>query len=395
MKTKAIAILFLFFAIRAINATPEPQIGNILRHGDANTREISIIYTEPVDVGSLGNPENYSVSPGSIIGLRLCATNQGVILTVTGLRTGDQGAVSISGVFDTSGNLLPAAFLQFNVPNLLWAAIGANELGFPPDVTALPDDGFDLFSGGDQQRDEYDDATFMGELFSGNFDVKVRVDYVEPAGAGAKAGIMIREQLDEGKTRPLDPDDPAQAFSRYVELSVQAPVDVLGQPGAEHQIWQRAVSPSLVTVSITPTNNAAPAFTNAWLRIERNGPLFNMYRGIDGKHWEQLGSATFDPPLSTNVYVGLAFSPQNDDIPGDSGLRKSFVAKFREYNLQQLADNNLRIKIVGDHAEVSWDSNWTLQTAPTVTGEWTDVPFATSPYRVDLTEPMRFYRLRQ
>jgi hypothetical protein len=393
MKTKAIAILFLFFATVATQATPEPQLGDVLRHD--NTHEISVIYTEPVDVGSLGNPENFSVPGHNILNMRLCATNQGVILTVAPFQTGDQSVVNISGVLDTSGNLLPAASLQFAVSSLLWATIGANELGFIPDVTAFPDHGFDLFSGGDQQRDEYDDATFVGERFSGNFNVKVRVDYVEPAGAGAKAGIMIREQLDEGKTRPLDPDDPAQAFSRYVELSVQAPVNALGQPGAGHEIWQRAVSPSLETISVTVTNDAPPAFTNAWLRIERNGPLFNMYRSVDGKQWQQLGSATFDPPLSTNVYVGLAFSPQNDDIPFDTGLRKSFVAKFREYDLQQIADNNLRIKIVADHAEVSWDSNWTLQTAPTLTGDWTDLPLATSPYHVDLTEPTRFYRLRQ
>ena len=392
MKT-TLAILFVFFSALALQATPEPQLGDVLRYSDWH--EISVIYSEPVDVPSLSNPENYSVSPGNIIGLRLCATNQGVTLTVSGLHIGDPGVLNISGVLDTSGNLLPGASLQFAVPDKLWATIGANELGFKPDVTAFPEHGFDLFSGGDQQRDEYDDATFVGESFPGNFDVKVRVDYVEPAGAGAKAGIMIREQLDDRKTRPLDPDDPAQAFSRYVELSVQAPVNALGQPGAQHQIWQRAVSPSLETIYIDPTNNAAPAFTNAWLRIERNGPLFNMYRSVDGKKWEQLGSVTFDPPLATNVYVGLAFSPQNDDIPFDTGLRKSFVAKFREYDLQQIADNNLRIKIVADHAEVSWDSNWTLQTAPTLTGQWTDLPLATSPYRVNLTEPTGFYRLRQ
>jgi hypothetical protein len=393
MKAKAVAVLVWFLTALAIKAIPEPQIGSVLRHLGAY--EISIIYSEPVDVGSLGNPENYSVAPGSIVSLRLCATNQGVILTVQGLAPGNQGAVNINNMLDASGNLLPAASLDFKAPDRLWAAIGANELGFTPDVVGFPDDGFDLFSGGVQQRDEYDDATFVGEKITGNFDVKVRVDYVEPAGAGAKAGIMIREQLDEGKTRPLDPDDPAQAFSRYVELSVQAPVSALGDPGAGHQIWQRAVSPSVDTLPLTINNNAAPDFPNAWLRVERLSQEFNMYRSIDGQHWVQLGSASFDPPLSTNVYVGLAFSPQNDDIPFDTGLRKSFVAKFRQYELIPKAEDNLRIQMSGDHAEVLWDSSATLQTAATLTGQWTDLPTATSPYRVDLTEAARFYRLKQ
>jgi hypothetical protein len=393
MKAKAFALLIFLLTFTA-RAFPEPKLGLVVQHGSAY--DISVIFTEPVDVGSLGNPENYSVSPGSIAALRLCATNQGVILTVNGLQPGLPGVVNISGVMDPGGNLLPGASLEFTVGNLLWATIGANELGLNSEVVSLPDDGFDLFSGGIQQRDEYDDATFVGEKISGNFDVKVRVDYVDPAGAGAKAGIMIREELDAGRTRPLDPDDPAQAFSRYLELSVQAPRTVLDQPGAGHQIWQRAVSPSIDTLSLTVTNDAPPAFTNAWLRIERTGQQFNLYRGVDGVVWQQIGGATFNPPLATNVYVGLAFSPQNDDIPASSGLRKSFVAKFRDYELTPTtsAENNLRIQIVGDHAEVRWDSDWTLQTAPTVFGDWSDLTTATSPYRVDLNQPMRFFRLR-
>jgi hypothetical protein len=396
MKAKAFALLTFLLTFTA-RAFPEPMLGSVIQHGAGH--EISVIYSEPVDIGSLGNPENYSVVPGSIAGLRFCATNQGVVLSVTGLPTqaDAQGAVNISGVMDTSGNLLPAATLQFIVGDLLWATIGANELGFTSEVVGFPDDGFDLFSGGIQQRDEYDDATFVGEKVSGNFDVKVRIDYVDPAGAGAKAGIMIREQLDAGKTRPLDPDDPAQAFSRYLELSVQAPRTILDQPGAGHQIWQRAASPSIETLSLTVTNDAAPAFTNAWLRIERIGQQFNVYRGVDGVVWQQIGGATFNPPLATNVYVGLAFSPQNDDIPASSGLRKSFVAKFRDYDLTATTteENNLRIQIVGDHAEVQWDSNWTLQTAPTVIGDWADLTTATSPFRVDLNQPMRFFRLKK
>lgn len=391
MKAKAFAILFLFLAAITAPAAPEPQLGDVLKHAGAH--EISVIFTEPVDVGTLANPENYSIVPGTIVALRLCATNQGVILTVTGLQTGNQGAVNISGILDPMGNELPPASLDFKVINREWAQIGANELGLPSEVVALPDAGFDVFSGGIQQRDEYDDATFVGEQVSGSFDVKVRVDYVDPAGAGAKAGIMIREQLDTGKTRPLDPSDPAQAFSRYVELSVQAPTTLLGQPGAGHQIWQRPVVGNLDTISLTVTNDAPPAFTNAWLRVTRSGQLFTMYRGINGQQWEQLGSATFNPPFATNVYVGLAFSPQNDEVPPDD--RKSFLARFRDFKLEATSENNLRIQIVGDHAEVSWDSNWTLQTATSVLGDWSDLPTATSPYRVNLNERMRFFRLKQ
>jgi regulation of enolase protein 1 (concanavalin A-like superfamily) len=392
-------VLFAVFAAIAIAtfAQPEPQIGSVLHHD--STYDISVIFSDAVDVGTLGNPDNYTLAIGSIDTLHLVATNQGVILNVQGLTVGVQDQLTIQGIQDLSGNDLPPATLDFTPTADFWAAIGANELGFPPDVVGFPTNSFDIFSGGVQQEDEYDDATFVGDKVNGDFEAKVRVEYVDPAGAGAKAGIMIREGLDEGKPRPLDPSDPAQAFSRYLELAVAAPQSALGEPGPDYQLWQRAVSPSFDTLSVTLTNNAAPAFTNAWLRVKRVGQLFTVSRGIDGQHWQEMGSATFDPPLATNVFVGLAFSPQNNDIPPGSGVdRKSFVAKFREYSLTTLTNTTVgpvRIQLVGDHAEVSWDGAATLETAPAVTGPWSNAPSQVSPVRVDFTEAMRFFRLRQ
>jgi regulation of enolase protein 1 (concanavalin A-like superfamily) len=387
-----ILLLALFSALKVI-ASPEPQIGGVLQHDGAY--EISVIYTEPVDTSTLSDSSNYGISSGSIAALRLCATNQGVILTVNGLVPGEQGSVLISNILDPSGNPVPDATLDFATTGLLWANIGANELGFPYDAYGVTTNAYDLISGGIQQRDEYDDATFVGESLQGDFEVKVRVDYVDPAGAGAKAGIMIREQLDEGKARPLNPDDPSQAFSRYVELAVSAPASVLGEPNDAHEIWQRAVSPGLDTISVTVTNDASPAFTNAWLRIVRAGQDFTMWRSIDGEHWDQIGEASFDTPLADTVYVGLAWCPQNDDIPPTSDLRGSFVAKFRDFALTPKSASNLKIQMLGDHAEVTWDAGWTLETAPAVTGPWTNATSQTSPLRVDFTEGMRFYRLHQ
>src|SRR5205823_14487438 len=96
-----------------------------------------------------------------------------------------------------------------------------------------------------------------------------------------------------------------------------------------------------------------------------------------------------------NVYVGLAFSPQNDDIPPGADLRKSFVAKFREYQIVPKNAGHLRIQPVENHAEVTWDSGWTLETATTVSGPWTNAASQQNPLRVDFTESMRFYRVRR
>ena len=390
---KRLASLLLLLTVIGVQAVPEPQIGAVLRHG-AN-HEITVIYTEPVDIGALSNLENYAISSGQILSARLVATNQGAILLVSNLAPGE-GFLSVSNMTDPGGNALPTAMLPFEPSGLMWGEIGANELGFRSDVVGTPENGFDLFNGGIQQRSEYDEATFVGEEVTGNFDVKVRVDSVERAGSGAKAGLMIRENLDENRPRPLDPTEPSQAFSRYLELAVRAPTSVFGEADTNHHIFQRAEFRGFDTLELTVTNDAAPAFPNAWLRVERIGNEFKMYRGIDGASWQQIGGATFDPAMTNKVWVGLAFGAQNDDIPFVTEFRKSFVAKFRDYELipAEAQPGPLQIKIVDNQAEITWEGPVTLQTAPTVLGEWSDIGTARSPFRVNLTEPMRFYRLK-
>lgn len=373
-------------------AGAEPKLG-VLKNG--NIFELSLIFEEPVDTISLQNPESYAISAGEIVTTRLIATNRGVILGVNGLSANTPVVLSINHVRDPALNELPPQQISFNTGARFWTVIGGNELGLPANVTAFSTNGFDVLSGGIQQRDEYDEATFAGELISGNFDVMVRVDFVAAAGAGAKAGIMIREEMDEGKSRPLDPTDPVQSFSRYIELAVRNSLTADNQPGiAMHQILVRPAKGSFVTDSLTVTNNAPPEFTNAWLRVERVGNEFKMYRGTDGVVWQQIGSANFESAAPEALYVGVAFSPQNDDLSPSSNLRDSFVAKFRDYELEVESSAEIFIRKTGaTTAELRWEGLWTLQTVTNLTNQWMSAPVQTNPQTINTDEKLRFFRL--
>src|SRR5207253_300766 len=146
---KRLAVLSLVITAVSVFAAPEAQMGGALRHG--TDYEISLLYTEPVDTGTLGNPENYVVRPGALDTLRLAATNQGAILTVSGLTAGQPGTVSITNIFDLGGNAVPDATLAFTTSDRFWTVIGANELGFRAEVLTVTNGGYDLFSGGIQQ----------------------------------------------------------------------------------------------------------------------------------------------------------------------------------------------------------------------------------------------------
>ncbi|HEX5219705.1 MAG TPA: hypothetical protein VFZ59_09070 [Verrucomicrobiae bacterium] len=57
---------------------------------------------------------------------------------------------------------------------------------------------------------------------------------------------------------------------------------------------------------------------------------------------------------------------------------------------------NLEFSRQGNNLLLTWPTGFTLQSSTVVTGPYTDVPAATSPYAVDMTlEPQRFFRLRQ
>lgn len=388
-------VLFFLAALNVMSA-PAPLLG-VLKHQD--DLELSLIYEEPVDAASLQDLASYELSSGTLISSRLAATNAGVVLAASGVPAG-MASMAINGLKDPSGEAVPPHMVTFSSISTFWAAIGANELSLPQNVTAISTNGYDVFDGGIQLKDEYDEATFVGRAVNGDFDVKVRVDYLEPAGPNAKAGIMIREHLDEGRARPIDPEDPAQAFGRYLLLSIAAPTTVLGTPGhQEHQVWQRQLSPSFFADLIPVNNNSAPAFPNAWLRIQRQGQTFTLFRGENGTAWTTLISTNFPTAFPADAFVGVSFSAHNDDLAPGSELRKAYVAKFRNVQLPgettPVISDRINIRLVGDHAELSWEGPWTLETATAVDGPWGTAANQANPQDISFSGTTRFFRLKR
>jgi len=56
--------------------------------------------------------------------------------------------------------------------------------------------------------------------------------------------------------------------------------------------------------------------------------------------------------------------------------------------------DTLTVSVSGGNAVIRWSSEGTLQSATAVTGPWTDVAGATSPYSVPTTNTRRFLRVR-
>lgn len=372
----------------------------------AGTSEISITFAPNVSMDSRRDPANFTIPGLEIQQFRFLPADNTAVLTTAPLAANTAYTLNAVNLIDTSGGALPAASATFFASDVSWAVIGANELGFENDVVAVSTNGFNAINGGSQMLGTYDESTFVYRQIEGDFDMSVRIESQEPAGPYARAGLMVREALDEGRPRPIDPFDLAQAFSRYLQVSAGPAASADGQPGNNtHDILVRPYtggigSPNFDATELVPVNNnAAPPYPNAWLRLTRNGQTFTAFRSSDGTNWVQLANYAFPASFPDTVLVGPNYTADNGSIPQSSELRRAFVARYRSFSLTSRAPDptapKLTIVPVGNDVEIAWDKG-VLQTSPFAhrTDLWVDLPNVTSPYRAAKSDPVRFYRAR-
>ena len=131
--------------------------------------------------------------------------------------------------------------------------------------------GTDIWGTGDQFR-------FAYKQLSGNGSITMRVDSIGNTNVWAKAGPMIRENLETG--------------SKNVYFAVT--------PGSGVSFQWRATASGA-------SNNSQTAGLVApyWVRITRTGNNFKAERSADGKTWTQQGTDT-GILMTTTVYIGMA-----------------------------------------------------------------------------------------
>jgi hypothetical protein len=306
-----------------------------------------------------------------------------VVLTVSGLTVGNTYTVTVSNVKDLSGNVMTAASLNFAVSAMKWGVVGGNELALGNGVLATAEDGFDVYSDGIGEWGTYDEATFVYEEITGDFDKVLRVEYQDASSQWARAGLVARDVTNFGVGRTAQVGGLA---GRYQKVHVNPVLTAMGTAGNNSYEGNRRLATGAETT--TAGGGGVPQYPNAWCRLKRAADLFTIFRSDDGVTWTQLGTTTFTEPMPTTVYVGPEYSPENGNILEDSGLRATWVAKFRDYGDY----GAVVIPTVGVSAAGVITYTGVLQSSETVDGSYTPVTGATSPYTVPKTGPARFYR---
>ncbi len=407
--------------VTANTTPPTASAGAMVDSDDSTVVDVGVDFDKPMDVASITQLSSYSISSGTIASLteytnRFTADSQNplvmipkesVLLKVTGL-TGS-ATLTLNNLSDIYGNKMAATTIPLTVNTAMkWGVVGANELGGPNAVVPVAANGWDVYSDGIAEWAQYDEATFVYQPVTGDFDKKVRVIYQDGSSTWARAGLVVRDVLNFGVDRATQTGSGSSTppydgkAGRYQKCHVNPVGMTLGGPGNAAWEGNRRLDTGGNSSSALTSNNGVPQYPNAWCRIKRVGQTFTIYRSDDGVNWLNMGSTTWGvddqskTPMPDTVYVGPEFSPENGNISvaADQG---TFLAQFRDYGDVTTAFNpGLSISTDPSTGKVtiSWTTG-TLVSSPTVNGAYSAVTGATSPYVVTPTGQATFYRVQQ
>ena len=277
-----------------------------------NSSRITVRFERPVEGGTATQPTNYLVAGATVISASLAPDSRLVVLGVSGL-TGATFDLRVRNVADAFGNpLSPNSAIVGQVLPQQSQDIGTASNPLEPGVPLPCAVGeFVVVAGGSDIWGTADHGHFVYEQRTGDFDVQVRVEALEPVSANTKAGLMVRETLAAGSREILaaiNPTGPTRDGKN----------GGLGSDAYDFAI--RATTAGSTTDWFLPSVDVnAPSYPNAWVRLKRQGSTFSGYRSSDGNTWTLIGQTTQSLPAT--VYVGPA-TTANNNSPGFTALAR-------------------------------------------------------------------------
>jgi hypothetical protein len=376
---------------------------------DGTTIELGVEFNEPMDPASAATAANYTLSKGTVTGVRYypfvaSPTFDAVALEVTGLVNGDTVDLTVQNVEDFSGN--PVAPTVKSVPvntAIRYAVVGGRELfttppagttsaDWPDEAIALGNGDYLTLSACNGHWDQYDEQTFVYEVLPGDFERVVRVESQDDSSNWARAGLMVREELQEG----MDRTTMAGLASRLLNIRVN-PVRQWNGSGANNAIENNRRE--VVAGGYVGSGGAGgtPAYPNQWLQITLSNNVARCFHSADGVNWIAGGTMDANPVWLSPLYVGLFYAPELNNNNSVAGIGHSTKAIFRSFAEQVVLPPTLptlTISLSGGNVQISWTpAGGTLESRTSLTsGSWTPVGTA-NPASVPVSGAEMYFRV--
>ena len=298
-----------------------------------NQFEVSVIYSKSVQITQATNPANFAASGGGVItGVHYLTSSMGAdtilpasIVTVSNWNLGGSYTLTVSGITDTHNNPFVTTNLPVTISRFSWLALGDTNTpasyGLIFDATMTGSNSFNLINTGFGFANgaASDDATFVYELKTNNFDVIAQVPYMDHAGAVSVAGLMARDCI--AANYLTDPAAPLQA------MLVEPYILYDGTTNSPYQIgpYLRTVDGTTLGLDYSFAVNAVDAPpTNVWVRLKRlltgTDDTFYLLQSTNGLKWDIITTHSFGlSPLSSVLAVGPVFGAAVGGSGGNGG----------------------------------------------------------------------------
>ena len=279
----------------------------VVSTGSPDGTTIGVQFNQPLDKASAETAANYSINGAAAVKAVLRADGASVLLTSGSLLSGSF-TVDVQNVLDLSGGALgPVTSAAGRVANLVSADISqANTVISPPGTTySFAPDSFEITAGGVDIWNLSDAFRFVYSPREGDFDVKMRVPYVDIVNASTKAALMARVSLD-----PTSPNVAVAANPMW--------------PARDYFEGSRRSDYNVASTGWGTSTAGSAKYPNAWLRFRRVANTFSRYSSTNGVTWTLDGQTSLILP--STLYMGFAVCSVRNGVPPTPVL-----AKFDNY----------------------------------------------------------------
>ena len=168
-----------------------------------------------------------------------------------------------------------------------------------PGKVTIKNDEVEVVAGGADIWGKNDEFNFGYTKMEGDFDIRVQIKSLSKPHQYTKAGIMARVDLSDNSQHAyfqVFPDNsPRNKNNGGCEFQYRL------EKGGE----MKAIYPNIETAGKKFDVN----FPNTWIRLKRQGDIFESYISSDNKNWELF--STFGQKLPAGLLVGLAVTSHN------------------------------------------------------------------------------------
>jgi hypothetical protein len=160
-------------------------------------------------------------------------------------------------------------------------------------------DTISIFAGGADIWGKHDEFYFGYKEISGDFDVSIQILSLSAAHKYTKAGIMARVDLSDSSQHiyyQVFPDNSARNKNN-------------GGCEFQYRLIKRGDMKAIYPDPATAGNQFNVSFPNTYIRLKRQGDLFESYFSNDNKTWKKY--STFTMKVADKLFVGPAITSHN------------------------------------------------------------------------------------